>query len=183
MANETVTGVVETAQSDVSLIVEGVIILLVGFGLGIFAQKFLSKILKEVELNQILSKVWVNDNLEKWISAIVSYVIYLVFIVIFLDHLGIRSIVLYLVLGAVLMLLILTFIVGLKDVIPNLVAWVILHKDEKITVGRRVEVNEISGRVEKIGYLETEIVTDHDDTLYVPNTLFLKSKFKVKKKD
>jgi len=181
MVNETVTGVVATTKSYISLIVEGVIILLVGFVLGMLAQKLLSKILKEIELNHIMSKVGITYNLEKWISAIVSYVIYLVFIVFFLDHLGIGSIVLYLILGAILMLLILTFIVGLKDVIPNLVAWLVLQKDEKITVGRRVEVREIEGRVEKIGYLETEIKTEHGDTLYVPNTLFLKSKLKIKK--
>ena len=143
MVNETVTGVVATTKSYISLIVEGVIILLVGFVLGMLAQKLLSKILKEIELNHIMSKVGITYNLEKWISAIVSYVIYLVFIVFFLDHLGIGSIVLYLILGAILMLLILTFIVGLKDVIPNLVAWLVLQKDEKITVGRRVEVREI----------------------------------------
>jgi len=181
MVNETVTSIFGTAESYFSLIVEGIIILMVGFALGLLTQKLLNKVLKKVELNHIMNKVGITYNLEKWVSLIASYVIYLVFIVFFLDHLGIRNIVVYLVLGAVLMLLVLTFIVGLKDVIPNLVAWVILHKDEKITVGRRVEVKEISGRVEKIGYLETEIITDHDDTLYVPNTLFLKSKFKVKK--
>ena len=181
MVNETVTTIVGTAESYFSLIVEGVIILIVGFGLGIFAQKLLNKVLKKMELNQIMGKVGITYNLEKWISLVASYVIYLLFIIFFLDHLGIRNIVVYLVLGAVLMLLVLTFIVGLKDVIPNLVAWIILHKDERITVGRRVEVKEISGRVERIGYLETEIITDHDDTLYVPNLLFLKSKFKVKK--
>ncbi|HLD39548.1 MAG TPA: mechanosensitive ion channel domain-containing protein [Candidatus Nanoarchaeia archaeon] len=181
MVNETVSAIVNTTESYFSLIVEGVIILIVGFALGILAQKLLSKILKEVELNHIMGKVGITHNLEKWISLIVSYVIYLVFIVFFLNRLGITSIVLYLIVGAILMLLILTFIVGLKDVIPNLVAWIILHKDERITVGRRVEVKEISGRVEKIGYLETEIITEYGDTLYVPNTLFLKSKFKVKK--
>src|SRR3989344_6893465 len=173
MVNETVTGVVATTKSYFSLIVEGVIILLIGFGLGILAQKLLAKILKEIELNQIFAKVGVNHNLEKGVSSVVSYVIYLVFGVIFLRHLGIESIVLYLILGGVLMLLVLTFIVGLKDVIPNLVAWLVLQKDEKVTVGRTVEVREIAGRVEKIGYLETEIRTEHGDTLYVPNTLFL----------
>lgn len=181
MVNETVTTIFGTAESYFSLIAEGVIILIVGFGLGILTQKLLNKVFKKIELNHVMSKVGITYNLEKWVSLVASYVVYLLFIVFFLDHLGIRNIVVYLVLGAVLMLLVLTFIVGLKDVIPNLVAWVILHKDERITVGRRVEVKEISGRVERIGYLETEIITDHDDTLYVPNTLFLKSKFKVKK--
>ena len=43
MVNETVVGVVGTVQSYFSLIAEGVIILLIGFGLGILAQKLLSK--------------------------------------------------------------------------------------------------------------------------------------------
>ena len=183
MVNETVVGVVGTVQSYFSFIAEGVIILLIGFGLGILAQKLLSKILKEIELNHIFTKVGVNHNLEKGVSSVVSYVIYLVFGVIFLRHLGIESIVLYLILGGVLMLLVLTFIVGLKDVIPNFVAWLVLQKDEKITIGRMVEVREIAGRVEKIGYLETEIKTEPGDTLYVPNILFLKSTFKVKVKN
>ncbi len=181
MVNETVTAIVNTTGSYFSLIVVSIIILMIGFALGIIIQKILTKVLKGVELNHVASKVGITYNLEKWVSVIASYVIYLVSIVFFLINLGITSIVLYLILGAVLMLLILTLIVGLKDIIPNLVAWLILHKDERITVGRRVEVKEISGRVEKIGYLETEIITEYGDTLYVPNILFLKSKFKVKK--
>ncbi len=175
-----ISSVVELAQAYLQKIIVGVVILLLGFGLGILAQKLLYKLLQEVNLNKIMSKVGVTHNLEKTVSSIVSYVIYLVFVVIFLDHLGITSIVLYLVLGAVLMLLILTFLVGLKDVIPNFVAWLLLQKKDKIKVGRRVEVKEISGVIEKVGYLETEIKTDGGDILYVPNALFLKSKFKVK---
>ena len=79
------------------------------------------------------------------------------------------------------MLLILTFLVGLKDVIPNFVAWLIIQKRGKLKEGHRIDIKEISGRVEKIGYLETEIKTDSDDILYVPNNLFIKSKFKLKK--
>ena len=128
-----------------------------------------------------MSRVGVTYNIESGVSTIVSFMVYLVTIVFFLNHLGITSIVLYLVVGAILMLLILTFLVGLKDVIPNFVAWVVLQRKGKIKEGKRVEVREISGRVEKIGYLETEIKTEYGDILYVPNSLFLKSKFWVKK--
>jgi len=78
------------------------------------------------------------------------------------------------------MLVILTFLVGLKDVIPNFFAWIILQKKGKVQEGKRIEIREISGVIEKVGFLETEIRTDNDDLLYVPNTLFLKSKLKVK---
>ncbi|MFH1396370.1 MAG: mechanosensitive ion channel domain-containing protein [archaeon] len=164
-------------------IITAIIILLVGFGIGIFAKKLLNKALKEVGLNKILLKVGVRYNTEVIMSNIISYLIFLVTIVVALDTLGITSIVIYLLLGAVLMLLILSFLVGAKDIIPNFIAWLVLQRKGKIVIGKSIKVKEISGRVEKIGYLETEIKTEHGDVLYVPNNLFLKTKFWVKKKD
>ena len=128
-----------------------------------------------------MSKVGITYNLEGSISSILSYVIYLFTIVIFLDQVGLKSIVLYLIVGAVLMLVILTLLVGLKDIIPNFVGWLYIQRKDNLKVGRKIEVKEIAGRIEKIGYLETEIKTDADDILYVPNSLFMKSKFKLRK--
>jgi len=176
-----IPGVVETAQSYFYIIAVGVVILLVGFGIGILVKKLLYKLFQEIGLNKIMGKVGVTLNLERWVSNIAAYVIYLFTIVIFLDQLGIRSIVLYLIVGAVLMLLILTFLVGLKDVIPNFIGWLAIQKKSKIKEGHKVNIREICGTVEKIGYLETEIKTDNNDILYVPNSLFLKSKYRVKK--
>src|SRR3989338_6073164 len=162
-------------------IIVSIVILLAGFGLGILVKKILFKLFKEIELNNIMSKVGVMTDLEKWVSSILSYVVYLLTIVLFLDQLGIESIVLYLISGAILMLVILTALVGLKDIIPNFIAWLVLQKRGKIKPGTRVEIREIAGVVEKVGFLETEIRTDNDDILYVPNSLFLKSKLKVKR--
>ena len=181
MVNATAITVVETAQSYFYTIVIGMVILLVGFGIGVLAKKLLKKVLKEIELNKIMNKVGISSNIEGAISSIVSYLIYLITIVFFLNQLGIASVVLYIVVGAILMLLILTFLVGLKDVIPNFIAWLIIQKRGKLKEGHRVDIKEISGRIEKIGYLETEIKTDNNDILYVPNNLFIKSKFKLRK--
>lgn len=175
-----VPAIIEAAQSYIYTIGAGVVILLVGFGFGLLVKKLARKVLKDIELNKIMAKVGLTYNLEKGVPDIITYVIYLITVIIFLDKLLIKSVVLYLIAGAVLMLLILTFIVGLKDVIPNFVAWVLLQRKSKIREGSRVEVREIAGRVEKVGYLETEIRTDNEDILYVPNSLFMKSKFKLK---
>jgi small conductance mechanosensitive channel len=164
-------------------IIVSFIIVLVGFGIGLFAKKLSLKILKQIELNKILSKVGIRNDVEIIISSVLSYLIYLITIVFALQELGITSIVLYLVLGAVLMLLVLSFLVGVKDIIPNFIAWLIIQSKSKIKVGRKIEVKEISGTVEKVGYLETEIKTGRGDILYVPNRLFIKSKMRIKKKD
>jgi small-conductance mechanosensitive channel len=174
--------VVQTAQSYLNIIIASVIILLVGFGLGVLAKKLIQRILKEIELNKIMCKVGITYNLEKFVSSIISYVIYLVTIVFFLDYLNIRSVAIYILLGAILALIVLTLLVGLKDVIPNFIGWVYLHKkSSKIKHGHHVSIKEISGKVERIGHLETEILTDRGDILYVPNALFLKSKYRLRK--
>lgn len=167
-------------QSYIYTIIAGIVILLLGFGLGILVKKIVFRVLNEIELNKIMSKVGMRYDLEKGVSLIISYVIYLFTIVIFLDQLGITSIVLYLAVGGILMLIILTFLVGLKDVIPNFVAWILLQRKDKIREGRKIEVREISGTVERVGFLETEIKTEQGDILYVPNSLFLKSKMWVR---
>ena len=134
--------------------------------------------------NFIHYKVGFTHDLESMVSSVISYVIYLVTVVIFLDYLVIRSIVIYILLGAILTLIVLTMLVGLKDVIPNFIGWLYLQKKRNlIEEGRKVDIKEISGKVEKIGYLETEIKTERGDILYVPNRLFMKSKFKIRKKD
>ncbi|MBI2665735.1 mechanosensitive ion channel [Candidatus Woesearchaeota archaeon] len=162
-------------------IISGIIILLAGFGIGILSKKIIQRFLKELELNKIMSMVNINYNVERWIANIISYLIYFITVILFLDQLGIESIVLYVILGAFLMLIILTSLVGLKDIIPNFIAWVLIEKRGNLKEGRRIDIKEIYGTVERIGYLETEIKTEHGDILYVPNRLFLKSKFCLKK--
>ncbi len=177
MVNE----VVEVAQSYFYEITVSIVILFVGFALGILVKKLVYRILNGMELNKLLGKLGVRYDGEKVVSSLASFIIYLITIVFFMNSLDITSIVLWLIVGAILMLLILTFIVGLKDVIPNFVAWVVLQKREFIQEGRKIDIKEISGVVERIGYLETEIKTENGDTLYVPNSLFLKSKMRVRK--
>ncbi len=163
-------------------IIAGFIMLLVGFGLGVLAKRFSRKGLQEIGFNRILRIINVPYNGEEIVSSLLSYIIYLVTIIFFLQQLGITSIVLYLLLGAVLMIIILSFVVGLKDVIPNFIAGLFLRGKNSLHVGMRVQVKEISGKIDKIGHLETEIETEQGDILYVPNNLFLRSKVLVKKK-
>ncbi len=163
-------------------IIGAVVILLLGLGLGVLVKKMLLRLLKEIELNRIMARVDVTYNLERGIATFSSYLIYLVTFVLFLDLLKIKSVVLYLVVGAILMVVVLTCIVGLKDIVPNLIGWFYLQrKSPIIKEGKYLEIKEISGIVERIGYLETEISTEKGDVLYVPNALFLKSKFQLRK--
>lgn len=160
--------------------ITSVVILLVGFALGMVAKKFLQRVLQEVELNRISRRVNIFYNVEKAIASICAAVIYLMTVVFFLDFLGVKSMVLYLFAGALLLLVVLTFIIGLKDVLPNFIGWIYLQRNHLIKEGYHLDVQDISGTVERIGYLETEIKTERGDILYVPNNLFLRSSFKLR---
>ena len=173
--------VIETAQSYVYIIAISIVILIVGFALGVIVKKLLRKVLKEVELNKLVLRLGIMQDLEAGISTVISYLIYLVTLVLFLDYLGIKSIVIYLVVGALLMFLLLTLAIGLKDIIPNFMGYLFLQKKGLVKEGKIVDVKGISGKVEKIGVLETEIETEKGDVLYVPNSLFLKTEFWLRK--
>ena len=173
--------VIETAQSYVYIIAISLVILIVGFALGVIAKKLLRKVLKEFELNKLMLRLGIMQDIEMGISTIISYLIYLGTIVLFLKYLEIESIVIYIIFGALLMLLLLTLAIGLKDIIPNFMGYLFLQKKGLVKEGKVVDVKGISGKVEKIGVLETEIETEKGDVLYVPNSLFLRSEFWLRK--
>ncbi|MBT4538936.1 mechanosensitive ion channel [Candidatus Woesearchaeota archaeon] len=181
MVNTTLAQGVETAQNLTANIAVGIVILFIGFAIGVLAKKFLLRIFKEIELNKWSKKLNINFNLERGVSSLISVIIYLITIILFLNHLGVTSIVLWVVIGATLLLAILTFLVGVRDLIPNLLAYFILKRKKHVKVGKVVKIREISGTVERVGYLETEIKTEQKDTLYVPNSLFLRNKLWIKR--
>lgn len=170
----------QTVESYFYTFLVGIVILLVGFAAGFLIKKLLLRFLKGMELNKAMGKVGITFDLERGVSSIASYLTYLITLILFLDQLGIRSVVVYLFVGGVLLLFILTFLVGMKDIIPNIVGWFYIQKQGRIKEGHKIEIKEISGMVERVGYLETEIKTERGDLLYVPNSLFLQSKHKVK---
>src|SRR3989338_6082373 len=183
MVNETaVPVIVDTAQGYFNTIVVSVVILLIGFTIGILAKKFLRRVLQEIEFNKIMRSVNITYDVEWWISTIVSYIIYLSTIIIFLDQFDIKyTTILYIIMGAIVLLIVLSLVIGLRDVFPNFIGWMYLQKKGKLKEGHRIEIREITGTIERIGYLETEIKTEQGDILYVPNSLFLKSKHRLER--
>lgn len=156
-----------------------VVILLVGLAIGILAKKLFQRLLQEIKLNKIIAKLRIFMDLESGLSSVIAYAIYLVSIILFLDGLGIRSVVLYIIVGALALLFLLTFIVRLKDVIPNSIGWIVIKRKKVVQKGKKIHLQQISGVIKRIGLMETEIETSKGDKLYVPNLLFVKEKMKI----
>src|SRR3989338_8431760 len=155
-----VWAIMQVLEEHFYKIIVGVVILLVGFVIGTLVKRLLLRSLKEIGLNKMTNKIGLTRNFEKMISHSAAYLIYLFTIISFLENLGLKSVVLYLLAGGILALLILTVLVGLKDIIPNFVGWFYLKRGNAVREGWKINIREIEGVVEHMGYLETEIQTE-----------------------
>ncbi|MBI2151314.1 mechanosensitive ion channel [Candidatus Woesearchaeota archaeon] len=173
-----------SVQEFIYNLITAIIILIAGFGLGLLINKALLRLLKELQLNQLISRIYITINLERWLSTLASYFVYFGSIIIFLKYLKIDLAALYLILGGFILLLLLTFIIWLKDILPNYSGWLLLKEKGNLAVGSFLEIGEmggVSGTIEKAGWLETKIKTKKGDLLHIPNSLFLNSKFTISK--
>ena len=172
--------VVSTAQSFIYTLSISIIILLAGLGLGTLVKRLLEKLLKEIKLNQLIKQKRLYYNLERGLSLIVSWGIYITFIILSLNYLNITNTLLYIFLGVLFILILLIGLVGIKDIFPNIMARFLLKKKHNIKAGSRISIREMQGLIKKIGYLETMIKTDDGDFLYLPNFQLFKSKNNIK---
>lgn len=167
---------INTAESLLNQAAVGIVILIVGLALGLLAKKVTFRILQEFEVDRIMNTLGFAYNAERWISSLLSYAIYVVTVILFLDQLGIRSVVMYTVAAGIMLLAILTAVVGLKDILPNFWGWIYARRQKLLRIGYHINLPEVAGIVQRIGYLETEIKTRKGEVLHLPNALFSKKK-------
>jgi small-conductance mechanosensitive channel len=186
LGNEVVNKSVEAVDSVlINYIYKGVVavvILIVGFALGLIVKKILFKVLHEIELNHLAKKLGVYYNVEKGFSVLASYFIYFLTLLFFFNSLGITSLVVIVIVGAIILLIVVGFLLGLKDVIPNFISGFILYRKNFLRIGKTIKVDNIEGVIEKFNFTETEIKTEAGDKIYLPNYLLVKKKVWLEKK-
>lgn len=171
------SAIVNTGTDFLYNLVISLAILLLGLGIGMLVKKIVFKLLRELEVNKNAEKIGRVWDLEKSISFLAANLIYLITIILFLKQLGILLWTVYLVLGIVALLLILTVLAVLKNILPNFFAGLRLHgKKWEIKLSEQITIQEIVGVVEKRGWLETILKTGEEEFLYIPNRLVLKSR-------
>jgi len=151
-----------------------VIIFLIGVVIGRTAEKVLKRILHEVELNKNLKKAGIKLPLEKIITNFVKYFIYFIAAIWALTELGLTTTVLNMISAVVLVLILISLILGVKDFIPNIIAGYFIHRKQMLKQGDKIAVQNLKGKIEKITLTETEIKTEKGDTIYIPNSVIKK---------
>lgn len=170
------------AHGVVNTIAAAVISLLIGFIIGKVLGKLTQRALNEVEVNHILKKAGIPFGMEELLGHIVEYFIYFIAIVIALDQIGVTAFVLYAIAAAVLAILVIAFVLSIKDFVPNFIAGVRLNYRKYFTVGDTITVGTVTGKVKNFGLLETTLESKNKDIIHLPNATMITQEVRVRKR-
>ena len=158
-----------------------IVVLLIGVVLARIISKLLAKILKEIELDSTLRKeVKLKMNLEKFISGVVIYVVYIIIGIIALGQLGITTSGFYIISAILISMIIIFLVLATKDFIPSITAGYLLKKKGILKMGDVINLKGVKGEIIRIGLIENEIKTKKDERIMVPNSVLKKEVMKNK---
>jgi len=158
--------------------VVAIIILLVGFILARILGKFSQRFLGEIEFNKMVKRATGKDvSIEEWIGNFVMYFVYFITIVMALGHIGLTTTVLNMISAAVIIIILISIVLAIKDFAPNVLAGLTIHNKKLIREGDRLKTKNAEGKVIYINLVETRIKTSRGDIIYIPNATLIKSEF------
>lgn len=164
-------------------IVLALIVFLLGLIGSKLAKRVLLNILQEIEINAILKKTTgIKINVAGYITDFVGYFIIFLAVAFGIELLGWGSIVLYILLSTVMLIIIVSLALGLKDFVPNIISGLVLHRKFSIKIGDYIKVKNVEGEVVQFNLLEVRIRTEKGDEIVIPNSLLTKNEIvKIKK--
>ncbi|MBW2966350.1 mechanosensitive ion channel family protein [Candidatus Woesearchaeota archaeon] len=159
-----------------------IVIILIGFIIGRIVYKILQKILHEIELNKNIRKAGIKKlSLENIISNFAKYFIYFIAVIWALTELGLTTTILNIISAFILLLIIISLILAIKDFIPNAFAGLFIYKKGMFKQGDKITIHGLEGTIQKITLIETEIKTEKGDTIYIPNSFITKKEVLIKR--
>jgi len=166
----------------VSKLVVAAIIVLIGLILGKLLGKLIHRLLSDMKIDKTLRKATgIKIPIEDMISAFATYFIYFIAAIMALNHLGVTTGILNIISVAIMIVIVLSVFLGIKDWIPNAISGIIIHKKDFLHEGDKIEIDNIKGKIIHINLIETKVETKSGDIICIPNSHITKSKV-VKKK-
>ncbi len=178
---EYILDVLKPIYSD---IVVAVVILLIGFIIGKIVSKLFHKVLNEIELNKLIKRTFgMRIRFEEFMSHVSAYFIYFITIILVMEILNLSSIIMYILSGGIIIVIIASVLLGIKDLIPNLFAGMAMHRKDFLKEGDYIKFDNIEGTVIDLNLIDVKIEKGNKDILFIPNNIFIKKEFsKVKRK-
>ena len=140
--------------------------------LAFFILTFLSKRLKKLLIDKILTKAGMEPGLTATIGTVTRFSILLVGSIIIVQSAGIDLSALTVLAGA----LGVGIGFGLQNVTDNFISGIIILFEKPIKVGDRIEVGGVEGDVISISVRATTILTNDNISIIVPNSEFISSR-------
>lgn len=183
-------GIISNSIPFVNDIVIAILIVFLGFIIGKILGKVVKKVLSSFKIDASLKKTFSlrTSNVEKFISGFVSFIIYLVSIIMALNYVGVTTFILNILFVVIIVVVAISTILALKDLVPNLIAGIQIRIDELIREGDTIRTKDVEGEVIDLTLLDTKIKNFKGDLFVIPNSIFLKhgfvkvNKLKVSKK-
>jgi small-conductance mechanosensitive channel len=152
-------------------VVVALIIILFGFIIAKIIGKSLYKLFHELNINSIFKKATgLNTRIDHVLSLAVTYLIDFFVIIIALDAIALASSVIYIFSAAIIIIIIFSIIIGIKDIFPNIIAGIAIYRKDNLKPGDHIQIKNHKGRIEKITLTETIIKKKNKDYLYIPNS-------------
>ena len=143
----------------------GILILIVLFALVVMAERLLQRLI----IRRFLSKTRLQSSLQYGLSRIFGYLLmaigfYIAFQIAGFDLSSLAIVAASLGVGVGF---------GLQNIINNFVSGIIILAERPISIGDRIDVAGVAGRVTKIQLRSTTVVTNDNITMIVPNADFI----------
>ena len=180
---EVLTGVTNKVNPVLSKIVIALLILLIGLIIGKLIGNIIRRALNEVQLDKHLRTVTsFKFSFERLIGNFVSYFIYFVAVVMSLNSLGLTTAILNMISAAIIIIIVISFLLAIKDFFPNFIAGIIIKTKKTFNKGDEIQIKEVRGRITSIGFLETRLITRYNEEVIIPNSIFNRRQIIVRKR-
>ncbi|KZX14889.1 small-conductance mechanosensitive channel [Methanobrevibacter cuticularis] len=142
----------------VGMVIEIAIVLIISFILLQIFSYLVIKLSKKFDIEKTLSYLF---------RDFINYIIYIIAFIIILKILGIDITALILSFG------IIGITIGFagKDIISNFLSGIFILSDKTVKVGEVIEVNGVKGKVKKLGFRTTTLVTPDNAIVTIPNSV------------
>ena len=177
MADPVISSIGAAATDVINRLVLAAIFLLLGFVVGRISGKLAQRMSHEFRLDKNMPAFGIS--LEDTLGSAVSFFIYVVFIVFALNQLSATAILLNMVAIFIVVILLLSFSLSIKDFVPNLLAGFVLRHRMSLSVGNVIAVGKDRGRVIGLTLTDVRLETEGGDNIFIPNAAFTKEKVRI----
>lgn len=150
------------------------------FGIGLVAGRLIGKIVgrfvHKLNIQLALARAGIKTKIDVLVEYGVRYVIYLISLIIALNHLGITVVLLNILFIGFIAIVVIAVALSLKDFVPNIISGIYLLSNKDLQPGSKIRLNGTSGIIKEMNLVETKILTSAKNMIIIPNSLLTKSK-------